>query len=85
MTTCTCRVNEHVVCRLLAVIGTMGLVALGGSLAAKRAKNGSLSLPTMGTSVPDSRRETDSLRVQPLQKKITDVPDGPKEVDRISE
>lgn len=57
------------------------MVAIGGNLAAKRVRDGSLSLPTMTV----SRTETNSLRSQPLQKKMTEVPKGPEDVDTISE
>lgn len=63
------------------MIGTVGMVAIGGNLAAKRVRDGSLSLPTMTV----SRTETNSLRSQPLQKKMTEVPKGPEDVDTISE
>lgn len=68
------------------VIGTVGLVAIGGNLAAKRAREGSLSLPTMEntSSHAGARRRTESLRSQPLQKN-TEVPEGPDDVDRITE
>lgn len=69
----------------------MSLVAVGGSLAARRAREGALTLPTMGqshTSVGPGRGQRVSgtaQRSQPLQKQITEVPKGPEEVDSISE
>ena len=80
-------VVSHSIPYTIVVIGTVGLVAIGGNLAAKRAREGSLSLPTMekSTNTVGARRETESLRSQPLQKKITEVPEGPKDVDRITE
>ena len=82
---CRLSIFYYLTYTLHVVIGTIGLVTIGGNLAAKRARDGSLSLPTMGTTTAGARRETESLRSQPLQKKVTDVPKGPEDVDRITE
>lgn len=60
-----------------AVIGTVGLVAAGGSLAARRVRDGSLVLPTMETG-PETVAA--KRRSQPLQKSSGDEISISKEI-----
>lgn len=79
--------GQHFCCLLDAVVGTVGLVAAGGSLAARRVREGSLVLPTM-ESGPESVAA--KRRSQPLQKSSGDEigiskASGAESVDIISD